>query len=97
MGNGETIWSWTPGLVYILQITEAYLVEEVEQPVMYFAGDRCYVWYFCDKNFKLIWADAAKKESKDKRLDLALNRLHGKISNLQDKVENLSRELQDWI
>ena len=37
----------------------------------------------------------AEKEGGDKRLDLALDRLHGKISNLQDRVNKFSRELQE--
>ena len=32
---------------------------------------------------------------KDKRVDLALKRLDGKISNLQDGVDQFSRELQE--
>ena len=50
------------------------------------------------ENFlNVIWKGDAEKEVKDKRLDLALDRLHGKISNLQDRVDSFSRELQEWI
>ena len=44
---------------------------------------------------KIIQTGDAEKEVKDKRLDLALDRLHGKISNLQNRVDSFSRELQE--
>ena len=37
---------------------------------------------------------AAKKRAQDKRLDLALEHLHGRVSKLEDDMNNFSRDLQ---